>query len=210
MLLTPDAIDAIDDGLQALMDEFRKANQKDNRPEARALARRGRAEWDGLLGMLAVKPKRQTKLQRCKVWLAGLLGTVPRAMSSIRRANKKENYYFHERMIQRALKEMGAVRVQVGYRKRKRWLIGLPKKLAEMLSTVKKLSTVKPTTQPQKAEPTPAKPGTEERIAEYARRAAAGLPVATRDDADLAEGDGLEMVLSEGNFKDMVRRLKEK
>lgn len=193
-ILTRQALKWLRDELEAIHAALTTASQKGDAVEFSRLAKRLTAEGNGLQAALkarAGRPKRFTKLERCKTWLIGYIGTVSREMKLIYRDGLVE-HDFEERVIWRALRQLKATRYRTGKGKRQKYWALLPKIVAEILSGPSLLSG------PSQKEPTPAsipfKPGDDRRITEMGRRAKQGLPVATKQDADLADGEHLTML----------------
>ena len=181
--------DTVVETIENLAHELRRANRNDDRIEARFLFRRLISEGQG--GVLLVPrlpPKKSKKLERCKVWLAGLLGTVPRTIRFIHWEARQNDVSFSSRTIRRALKELGAVYIYTGYRKQRRISVCLPKEAANMLAEIRKLADIKPGNEIDL--PTLHLPGTEDRLKIYEERAAAGLPVQHPADAKLPDKAG--------------------
>lgn len=182
--------DTVVETIENLAHELRRANRNDDRIEARFLFRRLISEGQG--GVLLVPrlpPKKSKKLERCKVWLAGLLGTVPRSAKRIYWEAKQNDLCFSKRTIQMALKEMGAVYIRAGCRKTQRYTIALPQNISQSLATLRNFAP--PENEPTiPFAPTGALPGTEDRLKIYEERAAAGLPVQHPADAKLPDKAG--------------------
>ena len=173
--------------IEALADALRIANFKGDRLEAKRLFRQ--LEHEGKAGREAVSPARRlTKFERCKQWLIGLIGTVERDVRVVYR----EGFALHdfsEKTIRRALAALGAIRTITGRRRRKRCYVRLPQILGKTLASIEVLTSIEP---PPAA--IPFKPGNDKRLTEMGKRAKQGLPVITKHDADLADGEGLDVL----------------
>lgn len=191
-MLNSAALDAIDEVLLALYHGLRQAVAKQDRKEAIALAKKGRGEWQSLVCLLREKPLRVTKMERCKRWLAGVVGTVPRTMRAIRKEAYDAGVGWSQATIKRALKEMGATFLRSGKGKRHRTTVYLSPQIGKSLSQVKVLSRVAEKARRRKklTAPTLHLPGTEDRLKIYEERAAAGLPVQHPADAKLPDKAG--------------------
>lgn len=127
-------LESLEETVRVTMDRWHQAVRAGDRPGIRRFGRELVAHVAALNERLAGPPKRWTKLERCKHWLIGMLGTISRSACEI--YGEAELQGFNEKLVQRALAALGATHQPHGWRKRRRYKISLSPIFRNILSSL--------------------------------------------------------------------------